>query len=264
MIKMINEKQLLKYSRQLIIPGLEEEGQELLLSKNILIVGAGGLGCPTALYCTAAGFGNIEIWDNDNVALSDLNRQIGHKEKNIGCNKAKSLSQSCIDLNPDVNINYNENYFNKNSIIEKFDIIFDCTDNIESRYLINKLAHKESKILISGSATQLEGQLMVIKSGIEPTMPCYECIFPNLAEEMPNFNCRESGILGSITSFISSLQVTEAIREVMLDLKKSNNNIKSRFDTSNAGLLILYDGFLQELNKIRIKKDLNCLICSKS
>ena len=210
---MLTEEELIRYSRQVIIPGIEEEGQEILMSQNVIIVGGGGLGCPVALYCAAAGFGNIEIWDNDLVELSNLNRQIGHMFSNIGKSKSDSLTDQCKKINPSVNVSSKNKRFECFSDINNYDIIFDCSDNIGTRYFINEVAHKKKMILVSGSATQLEGQIGIFKSWIDKFQPCYECVFPKTVENHTNYNCREAGILGSVTNLIASMQVTEAIRE---------------------------------------------------
>ena len=256
---MLNEQDLSRYSRQIIIPGFEEDGQEELLSKKILIVGAGGLGCPTALHCAATGFGNVEIWDNDKVELSNLNRQIGHKNSRIGSSKSKSLQENCKEINPNIKIFSKNKTFGKKSDIKKYDIIFDCTDNIETRYIINEKCHLESKILISGSATQFEGQVSVFKSGRDKKLPCYECVFPRHSTNLPNFNCREAGIIGPVTNLIASIQVTEGIRESLMNLEQSRNNIF--FTHSNAGYLLLYEASTHEINRIKIKKATSCKIC---
>ena len=261
---MLNDEDLIRYSRQVIIPGFEEEGQEVLMSQSVLIVGAGGLGCPVALYLSAAGFGEIEIWDYDKVELSNLNRQIGHSSNELGISKSKSLEKRCKEINSSIKIKSKNIKLNRNSVINKFDIIFDCTDNIETRYEINKLAHLRKKILISGSATQLEGQVFVIKSGLSNEFPCYECAFPKGSKSLTSdYNCREAGILGSITNLIASIQVTEGIREV-LRLKRENKLNKKNFylDQSNSKFLILYDASIQEINKIKIRKNLNCKVCN--
>ncbi len=258
-IIMLKDEDLTRYSRQIIIPGFDEEGQEKIMSTKILVVGAGGLGCPTALYCSAAGFGNIDIYDDDIVELSNLNRQIGHKFENLGLSKATSLKKSCQEINPNIKISSKNELFGPETDIKKYDIIFDCTDNINTRYLINKKCHSEKKILISGSATQFEGQVSVFKSGIKKNLPCYECVFPNDSQNLPNFSCRETGIIGSVTGLIANIQVTEGIKECLLNLKY--NKKKYFFHKSIAGHLLLYDASNHEINRIKLKKNSNCKIC---
>ena len=258
---MLNDNDLIRYSRQLIIPGFEEEGQEILISKKIVIIGAGGLGCPTALLCSAAGFGNISIWDHDNVDLSNLNRQIGHTAQNLGENKALSLVNSCKKINPEIDVIAIKKKLTKEDTLSDFDIIFDCSDNLETRYLTNKIAYNSRKILILGSATQFEGQVFVSKSGTEKNVPCYECIFPKTNELYnPNYNCRQAGIIGPVTNFISSILVTEGIRESFILDKYYKNKFFT--EKSLCSDLLMYDSTIQELNKIKIFKNPSCSICS--
>ena len=248
---MLNDDDLNRYARQVIIPNFDENGQEKLLNTKCLIVGAGGLGCPVGLYASAAGFGYIEIWDEDIIDVTNLNRQIAHKNNRVGHNKAKNLAQECLGINPNISIEFEPRNLDMSANIKNFDIIFDCSDNQETKYTLNYLSHKYNKILISGSAIQMEGQLSVWKSGLNNTLPCYECVFPKTIEKAPITNCREAGIIGPITGFIGSMQVNEAIKEIAL------------FNyPSMAGYLFLYDGFSQSLDKIKIIKNNDCPICS--
>ena len=248
---MLNEDDLNRYARQVIIPHFDENGQEKLLDTKCLIVGAGGLGCPVGLYASAAGFGYIEIWDQDIIDVTNLNRQIAHKNNRIGHNKAKNLAKECLAINPNISVKFQSKYLDESTDIKNFDIIFDCSDNQLTKYTLNYLSHKYNKILISGSAIQMEGQLSVWKSGLNNTLPCYECVFPKTTEKAPITNCREAGIIGPITGFIGSMQVNEAIKEIAL------------FNyPSMAGYLFLYDGLSQSLDKIKIDKNNDCPICS--
>ena len=248
---MLNDDDLNRYARQVIIPNFDEEGQEKLLGTKCLIVGAGGLGCPVALYASAAGFGHIQICDDDTIDLTNLNRQIAHKYNRIGYNKAENLVKECLKLNPNITITSNKNKFDKSTDISDFDLIFDCTDNPETKYTINLLSHLSKKTLISGSAVQMEGQLAIWKSGLNKNYPCYECIFPKTEEVAPITNCREAGVIGPITGLIGSMQVNEAIKEIAL----KNHD-------SRAGYLFLYDGIAQSLDKIKLTKNKKCPVCS--
>tara|TARA_B100001059_G_scaffold115736_1_gene116071 strand:+ start:246 stop:995 length:750 start_codon:yes stop_codon:yes gene_type:complete len=248
---MLNDDDLNRYARQVIIPNFDEEGQEKLLGTKCLIVGAGGLGCPVALYASAAGFGHIQICDDDTIDLTNLNRQIAHKYNRIGYNKAENLVKECLKLNPNITITSNKNKFDKSTDINDFDLIFDCTDNPETKYTINLLSHLSKKTLISGSAVQMEGQLAIWKSGLNKNYPCYECIFPKTEEVAPITNCREAGVIGPITGLIGSMQVNEAIKEIAL----KNHD-------SRAGYLFLYDGIAQSLDKIKLTKNKKCPVCS--
>ena len=248
---MLNDDDLTRYARQVIIPNFDEEGQEKLLETKCLIVGAGGLGCPVALYASAAGFGHIEICDDDTIELTNLNRQIAHKNNKIGHNKAENLVRECSKINPNISIKSNKKKFDQSTDISNFDLIFDCSDNPKTKYTINLLSHLNQKTLISGSAVQMEGQLAVWKSGLNKSYPCYECIFPKTSEKAPITNCREAGIIGPITGLIGSMQVNEGIKEIAF------KNYQSR-----AGYLFLYDGLAQSLDKIKLTKNQNCPVCS--
>ena len=248
---MLNDDDLNRYARQVVIPNFEEEGQEKLLETKCLIVGAGGLGCPVALYATAAGFGYIEIFDDDVIEISNLNRQVAHKNSYIGINKAENLVEECMKINPSISIVSNKKRFDESSKINDFDLIFDCSDNPKTKYILNFLSHKYKKILISGSAVQMEGQLAIWKSGVNVDYPCYECAFPKTNQKAPITNCREAGIIGPITGVIGSMQVNEAIKEIAL------KNYRSK-----AGYLFLYDGLTQNLEKIKLIKNYKCQVCS--
>ncbi len=249
---MLNDDDLCRYARQVIIPNFNEKGQEKLLKTKCLIVGAGGLGCPVALYASAAGFGHIEIYDQDIIEISNLNRQIAHKNDNIGNSKSENLAQECMKINPNISVFPRKKNFNETINISNFNLIFDCSDNPKTKYTLNYLSHKYKKILISGSAVQMEGQLAIWKSGLNINYPCYECVFPKSDEKAPITNCREAGIIGPVTGLIGSMQVNEAIKEVVLKNYQST-----------AGNLFLYDGLTQNLDKIKLKKNRQCPICSK-
>ena len=248
---MLNDDDLTRYARQVIIPNFDEEGQEKLLGTKCLIIGAGGLGCPVALYASAAGFGHIEICDDDTIELTNLNRQIAHKNNKIGHNKAENLVRECSKINPNISVKSNKKNLDQSTDISNFDLIFDCSDNPKTKYTINLLSHLSQKTLISGSAVQMEGQLAVWKSGLNKNYPCYECIFPKTSEKAPITNCREAGIIGPITGLIGSMQVNEGIKEIAF------KNYQSR-----AGYLFLYDGLAQSLDKIKLTKNPKCPVCS--
>ena len=249
---MLNDDDLNRYARQVIIPNFEEEGQKRLLNTKCLVVGAGGLGCPVALYASAAGFGHIKIYDQDVIEISNLNRQIAHKIDHIGNNKAENLVQECKKINPKISIVSEEKYFDETVDISDFDLIFDCSDNPKTKYILNYLAHKCKKLLISGSAVQMEGQFAIWKGGQDINCPCYECVFPRTDKKAPTTNCREAGIIGPVTGLIGSMQVNEAIKEIAL-----------KDYESSAGNLFLYDGLTLNLDKIALVKNLQCPVCSK-
>ena len=248
---MLNDDDLNRYARQVIIPNFDEDGQENLLNTKCLIVGAGGLGCPVALYASAAGFGHIEIYDEDIIEISNLNRQIAHKNTHIGNNKAENLVRECLKINPNISIISKKIYFDEAIDISSFNLIFDCSDNPETKYVLNSLSHKFKKLLISGSAVQMEGQLAIWKSGLNKELPCYECVFARTNKKAPISNCREAGIIGPITGLVGCMQVNEAIKEIAL-----------KDYQSTAGNLFLYDGLTLNIEKIKVVKNQQCPICS--
>ena len=247
---MLNDDDLNRYARQVIIPNFDEEGQEKLLKTKCLIVGA-GFRMPNGTLCSGSWFGYIEIFDDDVIEISNLNRQVAHKNSHVGINKAENLVEECIKINPNISIVSNKKRFDETSNINDFDLIFDCSDNPKTKYILNFLSHKYKKILISGSAVQMEGQLAIWKSGVNVDYPCYECAFPKTNEKAPITNCRVDGIIGPITGIIGSMQVNEAIKEIAL------KNYRSK-----AGYLFLYDGLTQNLEKIKLIKNSQCQVCS--
>ena len=162
-------------------------------------------------------------------------------------------------MNPNLKINSIVDSFDNKFPVDNYDIILDCSDNIKTKYTANILAHEYNKTLITASATQFEGQLAVFKSGKFKNLPCYECIFPQDQHQQTNLNCREIGIIGPVTNLISSLQVTETIRELLIG--KSFKKDQSFTKKTLAGNLLLYDSIKQEITKIKIKKNLDCNIC---
>ena len=255
----LSDKDIDRYSRNIILPEIGGEGQRKLLQSKVLVIGMGGLGSPLLMYLAAAGIGNIDICDHDNIELSNLNRQIAFTVNNLGLSKSIKLKDYCLNLNPNLKINSIVDSFDNKLPVDNYDIILDCSDNIKTKYTANKLAHKYNKTLITASATQFEGQLAVFKSGKFKNLPCYECIFPQDQHQQTNLNCREIGIIGPVTNLISSLQVTETIRELFIG--KSFKKDKSFTKNTLAGNLLLYDCIKQEITKIKIKKSLNCNIC---
>ena len=258
----VTSKDLTRFSRQIILKQIGIIGQKKIFSAKVLVVGAGGLGCPLLLYLANTGVGRIGIVDHDKIELSNLNRQILFNYKDIGKYKVDLTKKRIKEINKKINIKtYKIKIDKKNvdKIFKEYDIICDGTDNFETRYIINEKCHLESKILISGSATQFEGQVSVFKSGNDKKLPCYECLFPRHSTNLPNFNCREAGIIGPVTNLIASIQVTEGIRESLINLEHSRNNMF--FNHSNAGYLLLYEASTHEINRIKIKKDTSCKIC---
>ena len=179
---MLNDKDLERYSRQVIMPAIGEEGQEKLLSARVLVVGAGGLGAPVILYLAAAGIGTITVIDDDYISLSDLNRQIIYRDSNVGASKSHHAANAANTLNPNIHISQlavRLNSDNVEQLVTSHDVVIDCTDNFETRYLVGDAAHHCNRPLVFGGAVRMEGQVSVFQSSVKGHFgsPCYRCVF---------------------------------------------------------------------------------------
>ncbi|GMT24061.1 hypothetical protein PFISCL1PPCAC_15358, partial [Pristionchus fissidentatus] len=248
----LSKEQVGRYSRQLLVADFGVNGQTRLSSSSVLIVGAGGLGCPCATYLAAAGVGTIGIIDFDTVSLDNLHRQVGHKEKNVGKKKTESLRDSLHDLNSSIVIKCHPVVLDRHNALEIFkgyEVIVDCSDNPATRYLINDACVLLHKPLVSGSALRWEGQLTVYNYG--ERCPCYRCVFP--VPPSPNLvtNCAEGGVLGPIVGTIGSLQALEVLK------------IIGQTGTPYAGRLLLFDGQSGKMTTVSLReRSPKCAICS--
>ncbi|KAF8920113.1 hypothetical protein CPB85DRAFT_1211772 [Mucidula mucida] len=202
-----------RYGRQMILDGFGLEGQLKLQGSSVVVVGAGGLGCPALQYLGAAGFGRIGIIDHDTVEVSNLQRQILHNESTVGTPKAESAAQSLRRVNSHLTLDViTEALTSQNalSLLGPYDIILDCTDNAPTRYLLSDTAVALGKPLVSGAAQKFEGQLCVYN--LTPSTPCYRCLFPTPPAPETVGTCEETGILGVVTGIIGNMQALEAIK----------------------------------------------------
>jgi adenylyltransferase/sulfurtransferase len=246
------EEQLQRYSRHIILPEVGGKGQKKISSAKIFIIGAGGLGCPVGYYLTAAGVGTIALIDNDNVELSNLQRQIAHNVKTLGVNKADSVKKTFEALNPDVNvIAIKERINNKNilELIKDYDIIVDGSDNFPTRYLVNDACVMLKKPLVSGAILRFEGQVTTILPG---DGPCYRCLFEDPPPPGLVPSCQEAGVLGILPGVIGTLQATEVLKLIL----GKGSPLK--------GQLLIYDALETNFRKVKIPKNPNCPICGKN
>ncbi|KAL4237981.1 Molybdenum cofactor synthesis protein 3 [Mactra antiquata] len=247
----LSNPEISRYSRQLILPEIGIKGQVLLSNTSILIVGAGGLGCPAAIYLAAAGVGCLGLVDYDEVELSNLHRQILHSESKVNVKKCVSAAQACTELNSFVKCvpyHLQLNSSNALKIISQYDIVLDATDNVATRYLLNDACILAGKPLVSGSALRFEGQLTVYnyKGG-----PCYRCLYPKPPPPETVTNCSDGGVLGVIPGIIGSLQALEAIK------------IATGNECSYNQKLLMYDGLEGTFRTIRLRgRQSTCPICS--
>lgn len=238
-----------RYSRHLLIPEVGEAGQKKLLGAKVLMLGAGGLGSPSAYYLAAAGVGTIGIIDSDVVDRSNLQRQILHNESRVGVPKVESAKMTINDLNPDVTVvPYNTRLTADNvlEIFRDYDVIVDGGDNFPTRYLVNDACVHLNKPNVTGSVFRFEGQLTVIKP---KEGPCYRCLYPE--PPPPEFapSCQEAGVLGVLPGVMGLLQATEVLK-LILGIGKPL-----------IGRMMMYDALDQKFRELKIRRDPDCKMC---
>ena len=246
----MNDNQLLRYSRHILLPQIAYEGQERLTESHALIVGAGGLGSPAAVYMAAGGVGTLTICDFDTVDLTNLQRQIIHTTQAVGVNKAVSAKRTLNAINPDTVIHIvqdksTEDTFEK--LIAAADVVLDCSDNFATRYALNRLCFKLKKPLVSGAAIGFEGQVTVFDFRHQAS-PCYHCLFPDDGSET-EMRCSENGVFSPLVGMIGTTQAAEAMKLLM------------GIGQSLEGRLLLLDVLNMEWRTIKLGKDHQCAVC---
>lgn len=247
----MNDEQLLRYSRQIMLEGFDIEGQQKLLAAKVLIVGLGGLGCPVAMYLAAAGVGELWLADYDAVDLSNLQRQIAHSVDDLGHPKAFSASETLRALNPEVRTLCLSDKL-EGQILEdavaRVDLVIDASDNFSTRFAVNRACVQHKKPLVSGAAIRTEGQLICFDAR-EVDSPCYRCLYSDDSDD-ENLSCSESGVLSPVVGVIGSLQAVEALK------------IIAGFGEVAVGKLLMFDAGVMEWRSLRVKKDPGCPVCS--
>lgn len=246
----MNDNQLLRYSRHILLPQIGYEGQDKLVNSHALIVGAGGLGSPAALYLAAGGLGKLTICDFDVVDLTNLQRQIIHTTRSVGINKAISAQQTIHELNPDVEVRTVCERLTEDSLqalVAEADVVLDCTDNFATRYALNRVCVKLRKPLVSGAAINFEGQVTVFDMRADDS-PCYHCLFPEIGNE-EGLRCAESGVFSPLVGIIGTTQAAEAMKLLM------------RIGQSLQGRLLLLDALHMEWRSLKLAKDPACKVC---
>ena len=246
----MNDNQLLRYSRQIMLPQVDVEGQQRLLDAKVLIVGAGGLGSPASMYLAAAGVGSITIYDNDTVDLSNLQRQIAHHTTDIGTAKAISSLATMQKLNPEVQVRAVQQRLEGELLIEEVknaDVVLDCSDNFKTRFAINSACVQEKTPLVSGAAIRFEGQVSVFSLN-RANSPCYNCLYQTEGEELQN--CALNGVIAPITGIVGSIQALEAMKLIM------------GIGETLTGRLLLIDGLSMDIHSLRLRKNVQCPSCS--
>eukprot|EP00252_Welwitschia_mirabilis_P016121 TRINITY_DN35633_c0_g1_i1.p1 TRINITY_DN35633_c0_g1~~TRINITY_DN35633_c0_g1_i1.p1 ORF type:complete len:491 (-),score=98.50 TRINITY_DN35633_c0_g1_i1:183-1655(-) len=246
----LDAQSICRYSRHLLLPAFGIQGQSNLLKTSVLLVGAGGLGSPAALYLAACGIGCLGIIDHDVIEMNNLHRQVIHSEQSLGQSKVKSAAASCKAINSAINVvEHADRLMAKNAldIISKYDIVVDATDNLPTRYLINDCCVVLGKPLISGAALGLEGQLTVYnyEGG-----PCYRCILPSPPPIDACQSCSDNGVLGVVPGIIGCLQALEVIK------------ISSKFGDTLSGRMLIFDASCTRFQTVKLRgRSLDCLAC---
>lgn len=249
----MTDDQLLRYSRHILLNDIGVEGQEKLLTSHALVIGAGGLGSPVALYLGTAGVGQITIVDNDVVDLTNLQRQIAHNMAKAGMNKAQSAHESIAAINPEVRVNSIRQRADAallDALVAQADVVLDCCDNFTTRHAVNAACVKHKKPLVSGAAIQFDGQISVFDPRSE-TSPCYACVFPpdSTFEET---RCATMGVFAPLVGIIGSMQAAEALK------------LLTGVGAPLVGRLLMLDTRGMEWNQVFVKRNLHCEICARS
>jgi molybdopterin-synthase adenylyltransferase len=248
----MNDNQLLRYSRHILLPQVEYAGQEKLTNSHALIVGAGGLGSPVALYLAASGVGTLTICDFDVVDLTNLQRQIIHTSQSVGLNKALSAQQTIEAINPEVEVKTIQKKSTEQAMeafILTADVVIDCSDNFATRYALNRLCFAHKKPLVSGAAIRFEGQITVFDFRNE-TSPCYHCLFPDTGDDQA-LRCADNGVFSPLVGMIGTAQAAEALKCLM------------GIGETLQGRLMLLDALTAEWRTIKLARDPACLVCGQ-
>ena len=247
----MDDQQLLRYSRHILLPEIGVEGQQKLLEAHALVVGAGGLGCSAALFLASSGVGALTLCDGDTVDLTNLQRQILHRTSTIGKPKVDSARQAISDINPQVRVNTLNARADEAKLSElasQADVVLDCSDNFATRYALNRVCVRLKKPLVSGAAIRFDGQVTVFDAR-QPHSPCYHCLYPEQAagEEM---RCAIMGVFAPLVGVIGNLQAAEALKLLM------------ETGASLCGRLLVMDGLHMELRTVKLRKDQACPVCA--
>lgn len=246
---MLTDNELLRYSRQILLPQIDVDGQLRLKDSRVLIVGLGGLGAPVALYLAAAGVGELHLADFDTVDLTNLQRQIIHGTDSVGVSKVDSAIDRLTALNPDVKLVAHRQALDADSLdaaVAGVDLVLDCCDNFGTREAVNAACVAAKKPLVSGAAIRLEGQLSVFDPRREES-PCYHCLYGHGSEA--ELTCSEAGVVGPLVGLVGSLQALEALK------------LLAGFGEPLVGRLLLIDALGSRFRELRVKRDPQCAVC---
>jgi molybdopterin/thiamine biosynthesis adenylyltransferase len=245
----MNDEQLLRYSRHLMLNGFDVAGQEALLAARVLVVGLGGLGSPASMYLAAAGVGTLVLADDDIVDVSNLQRQIAHKTASIGHRKTASARQTLLELNPSITVETVEGRLERDAMDELVggcSAVLDCSDNFNTRFALNAACQRHRVPLVSGAAIRTEAQLSVFDAR-DPAAPCYRCLYQEGVDA--DLSCSESGVLSPLVGMVGSMQALECIK------------VLSGFGKPLVGRLLLIDAATMQIRTLTLQKNPDCPVC---
>ena len=250
----LNDAQIERYARHIILAEVGGIGQERLLDARVLVIGAGGLGSPLIMYLAAAGVGTIGVVDDDRVSLSNLQRQLLHMSGDVGRAKTESAADTVGRLDPEIRLIGHRSRItalNAMALIGDYDLIADGSDNFETRFLLNDACYLAKKPLVSAAVLRFDGQLSTYKAHLGPPHPCYRCVFPEIPPPDLIPSCAEGGVLGAVAGVMGTLQTTEVIKELL------------GAGDSLSGTLMIYDALASSFRNVRIKRDPACKLCGE-
>ena len=248
----MKDEQLLRFSRQIMLPTMDVAGQQELVDATVLIVGMGGLGCPAAMYLSAAGVGHLIIADDDTVEITNLQRQIAHEQSNLGESKVSSAEATLKGLNPDVRITQIKNRLEGDLLeqaVVSADVVVDASDNFNTRFAVNQSCLKNKKPLVSGAAIRMEGQVAVFDSE-NPESPCYQCLYSECDDD--DASCSQNGVMAPLVGIIGSVQAMETIKLI------------TGIGNSLVGRLLLLDAATMQWREMKLPRDPSCPACGGS
>ncbi len=250
-----SEAEIHRYSRHILLQQVGAVGQARLREARVLIVGAGGLGSPLAMYLAAAGVGTLGLIDHDTLELSNLQRQIAHTTERLGRNKADSAAEALHQLNPEVKVEVHQRRMDAaaaRELIPRYDIVCDGTDNFPTRFLLGDACHLLGRPLVSAAVLRFEGQLSVFRSHEGQGFPCQRCLHPEPPPDGLVPSCSEAGVLGAVTGVMGTLQATEVLKLIL------------GIGETLTGRLLLWDALDARMRTIRLKRDLACALCGET
>lgn len=245
----MQDEELLRYSRQIMLPDMDVSGQQALIDARVLIIGLGGLGSPAAMYLAAAGVGKLVLVDNDVVELSNLQRQIAHSTDTLGQSKVESAKQTLLRLNPNIEVTTVHKRLEGeiiDTLVSQCDVVVDACDNFQTRFAVNESCVKLCKPLVSGAAIRLEGQLIVFNPA-NSSSPCYRCLYDEELDE--DLNCATNGVMAPLVGIIGAMQAMETIK------------VLTHIGKTLEGRLLLLDAKTMEWREVKLPKKPQCPVC---